>query len=139
MFQGKKLNKIMSDKRVIRAAVIVGFIAIILLWLSSAVNFSPGRDTVTAEAYAQKTEQRLHEIVTRIEGVGEADIFLTMDNSGESFYLKNSDTKTLSKEPVVRGVVIVCDGGDDPVTAARVMDAVTKALDVPSNKVCVTK
>ena len=42
-------------------------------------------------------------------------------------------------EPVIKGVVVVCAGGDDPVTAARVMDAVTTALDISSAKVCITK
>ncbi len=62
-----------------------------------------------------------------------------MDNSGENVYLNNSDTKTKSITPVVRGVVVVCTGGDDSLVVARVMSAVTKSLDISSNKVCVTK
>ena len=77
--------------------------------------------------------------MTSISGAGEAKIFLTMDNSGENVYLKNTDTKTVSIEPKVRGVVVVCDGGDDPVTVSRVLEAVTKALNISSDKVCITK
>ena len=62
-----------------------------------------------------------------------------MDNSGENVYLKNTDQKTVSIEPKVRGVVIVCDGGDDPLVVSRVLDAVTKALNISSDKVCITK
>ena len=62
-----------------------------------------------------------------------------MDKGGENVYMKNTDTKTVSIEPKVRGVVIVCDGGDDPVVAARVLEAVTKSLSISSDKVCVTK
>ena len=77
--------------------------------------------------------------MSQIEGVGEAKIFLTMDNSGENVYLNNTDTKTKSITPVVRGVVIVCGGGDDALVVSRVMSAVTKSLDISSDKVCVTK
>ena len=42
-------------------------------------------------------------------------------------------------EPVIKGVVVVCEGGDDPVTASRIMDAVTTALAISSAKVCITK
>lgn len=42
-------------------------------------------------------------------------------------------------EPVIKGVVVVCEGGDDPVTAGRIMEAVTTALSVSSAKVCITK
>ena len=62
-----------------------------------------------------------------------------MDNGGENIYLTNSDTKTKSIEPTVRGVVIACEGGDDPVVEARLLDAVTKSLSISSDKVCITK
>lgn len=42
-------------------------------------------------------------------------------------------------EPVVRGVVVVCEGGDDPLTVTRILEAVTTALGVSSAKVCITK
>lgn len=42
-------------------------------------------------------------------------------------------------EPVIKGVVVVCEGGDDPVTANRILDAVTTALAISSAKVCITK
>ena len=38
-----------------------------------------------------------------------------------------------------RGVLVVCEGGDDPVVVERVTDAVTKALDISTAKVCITK
>lgn len=139
MWQGKRFAEFLGDKRVLRIAVWIGVGAILLICLSSFVDLSHDDTAALTEAYAEKTEQRLLDIVSEIDGVGQAKIFLTMANGGESVYLKNSDTKTLSKEPEVRGVVVVCDGGDDPLTVAHVLEAVTKALDISSNKVCVTK
>ena len=138
MLQGKKLTKWLSDKRVVKVAVIIGTAAVLLIGLSSFIDFS-GSEKESSERYAAKTEAHLLEIISHINGVGEAKIFLTMDNSGENVYLKNTDTKTKSIEPKVRGVVVVCDGGDDPLVVSRVLDAVTKSLNISSDKVCITK
>ncbi len=139
MLQGKKFSEWLSDRRVVKAAVIVGVSAILLIGILSMIDFSPDNSEKASREYAARTEERLLEIVTSISGAGEAKIFLTMDNSGENVYLKNTDTKTVSIEPKVRGVVVVCDGGDDPVTVSRVLEAVTKALNISSDKVCITK
>ena len=139
MSKGKKLSRWLSDPRVVKAAVIIGIAAILLIGLTAVFSRKHDDTTKDVAAYAQQTENRLLEIVSQIDGVGDAQIFLTMDNSGENVYLKNSDTKTESIEPKVRGVVVVCEGGDDPLVISHVMDAVTKALAISSDKVCVTK
>ena len=138
MLQRKKLGKWLSDKRVVTVAVIIGVTAVLLIGLTSFVDRS-GDKNVSSDQYASNTEAHLLEIISQISGVGEAKIFLTMDNSGENVYLKNTDTKTKSIEPKVRGVVVVCDGGDDPLVVSRVLDAVTKSLNISSDKVCITK
>ena len=40
-------------------------------------------------------------------------------------------------QPVVKGVVVVCDGGDNAAVEQQVIQAVTTALDITSAKVCV--
>ena len=138
MSKGRKWNEILTDKRFIRVAVIAALGAILLIFLTSFIDF--GTDTsVDAEAFSDRLKSQLLSIVSHIDGVGEAEIFLTLDNSGENVYLTNSDTKTKSIEPTVRGVVIVCDGGDDPVVVSRVLSAVTRSLSISSDKVCITK
>lgn len=42
-------------------------------------------------------------------------------------------------QPTVKGVVVVCQGGDQPLVQQRVIDAVTTALNIASTRVCVTK
>ena len=139
MLQGRKFSELLSDKRTVRIAAAIGAAAILLIFLSSFLDFSSDNTSVDTDSYGKKTEERLLEIVTQIDGVGEASIFLTMDNGGENRYLQNTDTKTVSIAPTVRGVVVVCDGGDNPIVAARVLEAVTKSLSISSDKVCITK
>lgn len=132
-------KKLMENPKFTKIAVVVGVVAIALIFLSSFIDLSVIQRSVDTDEYCAMLEESLLSVVTQIEGVGNAKIFLTMDNDGENVYLNNSDTKTQSITPVVRGVVIVCDGGDDPVVISRVMSAVTKSLDISTNKVCVTK
>lgn len=40
--------------------------------------------------------------------------------------------------PKVKGVVVVCDGGNNPAVAEKVSDAITTVLNIPSKRVCVT-
>lgn len=42
-------------------------------------------------------------------------------------------------EPKVKGVVVICPGGDDAVVKKRIVEAVTTALNINYTRVCVTK
>jgi stage III sporulation protein AG len=139
MSQRRKLADLIGSRIFIRIAVIVAGAAVMILFLSSVIDFSGNNAAVDSEAYAAELKSQLLQIVTHIDGVGEAEIFLTMDNSGENIFLSNSDQKTKSIEPTVRGVVVVCDGGDDPLVVERVLSAVTRSLSISSDKVCITK
>ena len=42
-------------------------------------------------------------------------------------------------QPIIKGVVVVCDGGDNPAVQQNIISAVTTALDITSVRVCVIK
>ncbi len=42
-------------------------------------------------------------------------------------------------QPIIKGVVVVCDGGDNPAVQQNIINAVTTALDITSVRVCVIK
>ena len=42
-------------------------------------------------------------------------------------------------EAKIRGVLVVCEGGDDPFVCEKILEAICALLDVPSNKVSVAK
>lgn len=139
MLKKKKWNEIVKSKKFLNTAIIVGAAAIILIVLSSFIDFSSFKQQKSVDDYSDELKTQLLDIISGIDGVGEARVFLTMDNSGENVYQNNTDKKTKSIEPTVRGVVIVCDGGDDPVVVDRVLGAVTRSLSISSDKVYITK
>jgi len=63
----------------------------------------------------------------------ETQTVILSDSQGERALVKSETA------PSVKGVIIVCEGGDDPTVQQRVISAVTTALDISSKKVCVTK
>lgn len=164
-----------TGRKIIVAAGILG-IALILL-----SEFWPKADKATSakastDAFVQKTEERLAQIVGSIEGAGECRIMLTLENGVEYVYATEQKVNTnevedtggnsskLSQqnnseesviivdtdegrkgllvteiEPTVKGVVVVCSGGDQPLVQERIINAVTTALNISTKRVCVTK
>ena len=64
---------------------------------------------------------------------------LTMENSKELVYIDGTTTKTKEIQPLIRGVLVLCEGGDDPTVVERITQAVTKTLGISSAKVCIAK
>lgn len=141
----KLAGKFSLNDKALRIIIALGISGIALIFISSLWDGGGkeeqelAQSSMSAEAYGDELEKELKTIVSRVSGVGRCEILLTMENSVEYVYLSNGDTKTKSIEPTVRGVAVVCDGGDDPVTKERILDVVTKALDIPSSRVSVTK
>ena len=42
-------------------------------------------------------------------------------------------------EPEVKGVAVLCEGGDDILVIKRITDLVATVLDIPTNRICVAK
>lgn len=68
------------------------------------------------------------------------------DSSNETGYILVRDADGSERalpvteiQPVIKGVVVVCDGGDNPTVQQSVIDAVTTALNITSVRVCVIK
>lgn len=181
---GKWLQKFLQSDQKIRVIFIIGIIGIVLIFFSqfiggreSSSEQTASQTTITSDQYTEQLEQKLLKLIQNIEGVGQANIMVTLENGVEYVYAneekKNTD-KTENKqgdettqvqqredyeqnyilvdgsdgkealiktqlEPTVKGVVVVCDGGEQALVQQRVIDAVTVALDIDSSKVCVTK
>lgn len=68
----------------------------------------------------------------------------TTDSEESIVMVEGSDGRkqaliTTQIEPQIKGVVIVCDGGESASVKQRIIEAVTTALDISSEKVCVIK
>lgn len=124
---------------------------------------------ITAQEYTSQLEASLTQIVSQIHGAGEAHIMVTLETGVETKYATEEKSSTESSgekmfgsseltyitvrdangseralaitevQPTVKGVVVVCPGGEDPVVQQRIVSAVTTALDISSKRVFVTR
>lgn len=131
---------------------------------------------LTADDFVRRTEEQLTALIASIDGAGECQVMVTLENGVEYVYateqksntdrqedVSDGDTRLTQRDdnestavlvdtdngreglliteiqPTVRGVVVVCEGGDDEEVRARVSQAVTVALNVSSKRVCITK
>ena len=137
---GKRLLESGSARRWILLAALLGAA---LMVLSGMFSFDKKQETggsgFEVSDYRQSAQQDLEQLISHIQGAGKTRVLLTMENSAEYVYLENGTTKTKEIEPRVRGVLVICEGGDDPVAAGRITEAVTKALDISTAKVCISK
>lgn len=138
------IKKLLSGEKLKRIIIISGIAGIALIFISNYLSLGGNGEKERNEAfsvseYGAQTESELESLISQIEGAGQTKVMLTVENSVEYVFLKDSTTKTKEVEPIIRGVLVVCEGGDDPVTVERVTQAVTKALDISAAKVCITK
>ena len=121
-------------------------------------------------------EQRLSEMVSRIDGAGRSCVMVTMESTREAVYAQDlretEDTSSSSEsgrttesgnisreqthilmdrgsgeeplvekqiEPQVRGVMILCEGAENPVVEQRLTEAVKPVLVIPASRICVEK
>lgn len=97
----------------------------------------------TETVYA--TEERKNKEASEDKSSGEITRKKESDDSEKKFItIKDSEgtehaLAVTEIEPKVKGVVIICPGGDDIVVKKRIVDATTTALNINSTRVCVTK
>ena len=95
-------------------------------------NASAGAAAVDLEEYEHGLEERLTDILSHIGGVGEASVMVTLDTSERTEYGKNADMLVSVTAPKVRGVIVVCDGGDSVTVREKVVDAVSGVFGISS-------
>lgn len=139
----ERFQKLAESTRLRRLIIIAGVLGIALIFLSSVLPFDRAEgkteESFSASSYNRTLQRELETLISNIQGAGKTRVLLTMENSAEYVYLENGTTKTKEIEPRVRGVLVICEGGDDPVAVERITEAVTKALDISSAKVCISK
>lgn len=130
--------------KIIFAAGIV-LIIVIFLFSISGDKKTENREKVPDEQviseidqYEQRLEERVKDIVGKIQGTGEIHVMITLEKTEENLYEKKDSSISATLTPTVRGAVVVCSGSKNAVVKEKVSEAVCKALGISAAKVCVT-
>ena len=128
-----------------------------------------GAGTAQSAEYIQEMEEKLTSILQQVQGAGQVHVMVTLEATGQSVYAQDeelssstgqdgqrqSSTRTehvildsgtgkaplleQAYEPEVRGVAVVCEGGDDILVIGRITELVSVVLGIPTYRFCVTK
>jgi len=118
--------------------------------LSSLLNDMEGvgdcQVYVTLESgveYVYATEQKENADYSKDSGENGEKVSEKADTEQNIILIDGADGKTglllTEIQPTVKGVVVVCDGGNNAQVVERVTAAVTTALNISARRVCVTK
>ena len=147
---------------------IAGLLGILLIFLSEAFPNAQKKNKdgeKTYVSYSNETEEKLADIISKVEGAGKTKVFLTIEESEEYVYAQNisSDRKDKAQQnedkeyvivdgsggnsgllvktvnPKIRGVAIVCEGGDDPAVQQRIYSCVSASLGISTARISISK
>ncbi len=93
--------------------------------------------------YVYATEQKENADYTKDSGQNGEKVSERADTEQNVIIIDSADGKTglllTEIQPTVKGVVVVCEGGNQQEVVERVTAAVTTALNISARRVCVTK
>lgn len=120
----------------------------------------------SAESYREQLTRELGSMVASIEGVGRTKLMLTLDGTIRSIYAADSDIQSHQSDtgsekksyvvvrrndgteqaltigqlmPNVKGVLVICEGGNDEEVVTRIKTAVSAAVHLSPSHICVLK
>lgn len=138
--------------------LLIGLVAgVVLLILGNQADKAPDEsDNVSEEfsfeAYEKSLSDRLAVMLGKVEGVSSVHVMLTLERGyseelakdGEAYLtVKHSDgaegTVTLSREaPEVKGVAVICKGGDDPDIQKQLIEMIAALYNLSSSRIFVS-
>lgn len=140
--------KIEKNKLILFASTALGLFLIICGSIFTPKSAEATPSYADVGFYTEYLEGRIRELCLSVEGITEANVFLTIDCSSEYIYEgSGSDYLILSGDdgeeavllceiyPKVRGIAVVCTGGDSPRVQQIVTELLSAALDLPTNKI----
>ena len=166
------LRKLADFLKKYKYAGLVLLLGIALLLLPSGKkekNSEPitAEESVTDEAYARQTEQRLQEMLCQIRGVGQVKVMLTLERGSQTEYQtdvqrsSNEESSQKSEErktvilsegsaydkaaistveyPRFLGALIVCEGAEQPTVRLALVEAVAALTGLSSEQITVVK
>lgn len=129
------------------------------------IDLSAGTDyRVSVDEYKKDIQKELEKIITQIDGAGKCSVMVTFDNATENVFAYNStrekddkgekqrneyvivknngdETPIVVKEiqPSIRGVIVVCEGGDNVKVKQDITESISCVFSIPSSRISVNK
>ena len=167
----KRLDGLFQQYKYVLLVILAGVVLLLLppLWQKDGAEESGAEYTASQEeAGADSTddlERRLKEALTQIQGVGEANVILTLKSGPQKILAQDSDTSISERgtesnvssvilsrgsgqedaiviqqlSPQYQGALVICSGGDDPEVRLQLVEAVSALTGLGADKISVCK
>lgn len=98
------------------------------------------KDTETSSETVKEEDSQGGVRSTMTDSLAESTVYDGTGSSGSSS-MSDSQSPYVTKElsPVIQGIIVIADGGDDPVTVQNITEAVQALFDVDTHKIKVMK
>ena len=138
--------------------LVLGILFISVGSLLSGKNKAPTSEYTGSFSYSEyekEVEERISKIVSEIGGISDVSVMVTLESTVSYSYAENSNDKNSEyvtirdkdgnesgvliseKAPGIRGVAVVCNGGDIPEKKLEIIKMVSALLGLPQNRVYV--
>ena len=142
----------------LRWLLVIGLVGMLLIglseWVGTAPKEEPGDCVVSVQQVEEALEQRLTALLSRVDGVGDCYVMVTLEQGVQQVYASERSSGSESVltvstdsgpvglliteiQPIIKGVVVVCDGAEDEEVRERVTAAVATAFNLSSRRVYV--
>lgn len=141
----KEIKELFRSEKKIKIILITGALVILLIALSGLTTEKKNEsdnvlfDYNQQKQYEEALETKLSDVLSEIEGIGNISIMITLDSSEESVFSDDKKEIATVKTPSVRGVIVVCDGGDNIVIKEKVISAVAGVFGISTTHISVIK
>ncbi len=157
----KAVKRLKNDKKalIIIAIGIIGMLIIMFVPTEDKPEVQKKDNKAQYEYSTDKIQQEVEMLIESIKGAGETMVYITYESDMENVYAANTDEKTDGNDahfkrdyiltddenglilkvlyPRVRGVAVVCKGGDDPAVKEKIYSVVSALFDISTNKISV--
>lgn len=141
--------KIDKQKLIIIGFALLGALLIMLGGIGFREDNSGNTAYTDVSYYTAYLENRIRELCTSVDGITDATVFLTLESSSERIYSDggSSDYLIISNGsgeeavmmyeiyPRVRGIAVVCTGGELPRVRETITELLSAAFDLQTNKI----
>lgn len=146
----KKLTELVSKYR---WAVLILLLGVVLMLIPSGQDRQSEPAATEATEPAEDLEGRLANLLTRIQGVGKAEVLLTVQTGKTTVYRIDEDGTVIVTDEnrtqnglverveaaQYRGAVVVCQGADSPTVKLNVVEAVASVTGLSADRITVLK
>jgi len=154
---GDKKKPLFDGKKKIALFCALGVLGVLLVILGavgtkSEKNADNNAEISADDAYIEELENKICNMIAKVTGDADAAVLVTCDGGTEHVYVSDGDdgeyvtvrsggeySLVLLRNlyPKITGVSVACRGGNDAEVRKKLIDVISTALGIPSNRICI--